>query len=393
MFEAPTITVDPDQLNEEAFARYAEMFPGVELAEGNIETRLIRIINTVIGGPLATLLVAELARIFGRFGEVVFAIQPLVAAAATSEVTFTMVDNAGYTIPAGTEIAVPTSGNTSVGFHTVAEASVPNGSTSVANVVVEAVIAGTAANEITDDAGDPTLVQADELALVVESITWEADSSGGVNAETPDEYLDRLSGRLTLLSDNAVLPSDVEVLALDIASVARATALDTYDADTATYDNEKTVTVAVVAVDGTALSGGVKDAVEAWLAEHREEGFLFFAIDPTFHAVKVDVDVVARAGADPTGVDAAVTQAITAYLDPANWGIPGQNEDEPGGWKNQTVVRRTDLITLVENVESVDHISGNLQLALEADSLGTTDVTLTGPAPLTQAGTITVDVV
>lgn len=384
------IETDPDALTGDAFDRMDTAFPGWTPDEGAVETWLIRILSAVIGAPLAEVAADVPPEVFRRFGETVHGVVPLAAVSATATVTINVADTAGYVVPAGTQVAIAATGDVSYGFTVLSDATIPAGSSSVTGVTVQAITPGTAANGLT---ADPTLV--DSLAYVTSIVQTSTASSGGVDAETGDEYLDRLTATLQTLSQNIVLPRDAEILALSVAGVARATALDGYDADTETTGNEKTVTVAVVDEDGAALSSTVKDAVAAVLAAHREVNFIFYVSDPLdLNTVKVSADVVPRVGADPAGTVAAVETAIQSYLDPATWGLPGENElgTYPGNWKNETVVRYLDIAALIENVESVDHIvSGTLQIALEAGSLGTSDVDLVGVAPLVEAGTLDIN--
>lgn len=376
------IETDPDQLADDSFERMATAFPGWEPAEGNLETWLIRTLAAVIGAPLAEVATQVPAEIFRRYGEVLFAITPLDAVAATATTTWTMIDNAGYTIPAGTQVAIRTAGDTTIGFRVVSEVQVAPGDTVTATgeVVIEAVLAGTAANGLT---ADPELIDA---LTFVSSINLETTTAGGVDAEEPDDYLNRLRDTLTLLSQNAILPADVEVLARSVAGVARATALDTYNPGDDTYDNEKYCAVAVVDAAGAACSSPVKAAVDALLSLHREVNFVFNVIDPSFTQVKVSVTVTAFEGNDPAGIETAVEQAITDYLSPSNWGLDPIDPD-PSIWRNVPAVYRNELLALVDRVEGVDRVTA-LTLAEQAGVLGTADVTLDQPAPLPTPGTI-----
>lgn len=492
MFEAPQITTDPDQLAEDCFARMEEHFPGYQPNEANLEVIIFRTLAATIGAPLATLLVAELERIFGRFGEVVFGVAPDVAVPATAETTWTMVDNAGYTIPAGTQVAIRTAGDSTVGFTVLSDVSVPAGSTATdtGEVVISAIVPGSGANGLVTD---PELI--DALAYV-SSINLETTTSGGADAQTPDEYLDELRATLTLLSQNAILPEDVATLALSVAGVGRALPLDlyypgvdevqtvtvngspsggdytvklggsgdpsdaiTHNATAAAFEtalegstdfdpgdasvsgsaggpytitfggqysstnvaqlelgtnsltggsspapafatttagvaadpaSEKTCSVAVADEDGEALTTLVKDQVAAFLELHREINFLFYVIDPTYTQVKVSCTVTALPGNDPAGVEAAVEAAIADYLAPGNWGRDPVDPDS-GVLREQDTVYRFELISLVDRVEGVDRVV-QLQLAEESGVVGTADLVLDGPAPLTQPGTITATV-
>jgi hypothetical protein len=98
----------------------------------------------------------------------------------------------------------------------------------------------------------------------------------------------------------------------------------------------------------------------------------------------VSTTVKALAGYDPAAVEASVEAAIAAYLSPAGWGIPA---NDPLGWETDTIVRRFELISLVDRAAGVDYVTA-LTLAKGADALGTADVTLDGAFALPQAGAI-----
>lgn len=477
------VTTNPEEDLEAFVAEMQAAFPGWEPSEGNLEYWIARWAAEQKADE-AELIVDVSGEVFHRFGTEILGLPPISAAAATADATFTLTDDDGHTIPEGTQLEVVV-GDTHYGFATTAELIVANGDTA-GTVEVSALVEGEEANSITG-----TVEMIDSLTFV-DSVALDAAPSGGVDAEDPDDYRDRLKAELGLLTPRPILPADVEVMARRVAGVDRAVAIDGHDigvdevqsiiatggtagtftltysgqttaaiaynaaaaavqtalealsniavgdvtvtggplpdtavvvtftgtlakTDVATMtvtdsitdgtaavtvvtagvapseDNEKTLSVAVVDENGAALSTEIKDEVATLLEAEREVNFIFYVIDPTLNPIAVDVDLVARPGFDVAGVDAAVVQAITDYLDPANWGLPAENDNAPGGWRNQTTVRRFELITLVENIDSVDYVTA-LQLVAEGGSLGTADVTLSGAAPLAQAGTITVDV-
>lgn len=94
--------------------------------------------------------------------------------------------------------------------------------------------------------------------------------------------------------------------------------------------------------------------------------------DPTINTVAVTATVKALPGFATLAVQSAVEQALTGYLDPMMW-----------DWG--TVVRRNELITLVSNVVGVDYV--------DTMTVPATDVSLTGNAPLADAGTLTITVI
>lgn len=384
------ITVDPEQLIADVYTDMAERFPGWTANEGSVEVWLIRAIVYRLIVPLAELTVDVPGAIFAKFGEQIHNVARIAATGATGATTWTMVDNAGYTIPADTELLIRDADGILHGFKVQDDVAIPAGSTvtDTGEVVIVATEPGLDGNGLTND---PSLV--DALAYVAEDgIALEGTTAGGVDEEDELAYLDRLHDTLETLSPTPILPRDVEILARSIPGVARASALDGYNADDETSGQEKTLTVAVVDADGEALSAPTRALVVALLESLREVNFLFFCIDPTYTTIKVNAEVVVFDGFDHATVAGAVADAITAFLSPGNWGKPpfGPGGDDQALWLPQGTVRHQDLSTVVNNVQGVDYWT-TLELAAGADAFATADVALTPPAPLPRAGAITVE--
>src|ERR1044072_1421370 len=72
------------------------------------------------------------AAMFKTVGDLRARVPPILAAPATGTSTWTMVDDAVFSIPAGTRIKVPAAGDKSLGFEVVEEVVVPPGSTTTA---------------------------------------------------------------------------------------------------------------------------------------------------------------------------------------------------------------------------------------------------------------------
>lgn len=482
-----TIPIITDR--EQALAAFVEKmqvaFPGWEAAEGDL---LLWFAEWVADEyPDLAGLAAEMSSLaFSNFGETVLGVPPIPAASATATTTWTLTDTAGHTIPEGTQVQIA-DGDDLFAFTVTQDVSVPNGSvaTAAGGVTIRAIIAGEAANDLT---ADPTLIDA---LPFVDSITLVTDTSGGTEAEDPDDFLDRLKDEFKLLSKVLILPADVATAARRVAGVARATVIDgyypgvnevqrlsftgtpssgtstlTYAGQTttgvtitetatalqarlealsniapgdvvvtggplpapidveftgtlaktnvaqmtvtdsmtggdlvvatvtagaaATSNNEKTVAVYAIDDAGANVSSLVKAAIAAELDARREVGFLFYVGDASRTQVKVSVTVVAWPGVDATGLQTSISGVLTDYLSAANWGLDPLDSD-PGIWLNETVVRRLELVSLVDRVEGVKYVS-SLTLAEQSGVLGTSDVTLSGPAPLPTPGTFVITV-
>jgi hypothetical protein len=384
------IELDPEGIIEDIYADLAEKFPGWEPAAGNIETWLIRALVYRAVGPLAELAADAGAEIFQRFGEAIANVPVIEATPATVTSTWTMIDAAGYTIPAGTQVNIAASGDTQVGFQVVEEVEVMAGATvtDTGEVLLEAVEPGVAGNELTGPAS-----LSDSLSYVVEPIVLEAATSGGTDAEEPLDYLARLAATIQTFTSTPIIARDVEIIARNVPGVGRATALDNFDPatddpdDPVTWNTEKMTTVAVVDPDGEDCSVPVKDEVESLLASRRETNFIFNVIDPTRSTIKVNFQVVAAPGFAQAEVEANVIAAFTDYLSPAGWGQSPPGDET--SWVNRQTLYYQDLVTLINNQEGVDRYTV-LKVAKGAAALGTANVVLDGPASLPEPGVIQV---
>jgi hypothetical protein len=379
-----SLDTDAAAVEQAIYDALAERFPGWVPSPGQLEVFLAKALSQM-AADLAEVAVDVPGEIFAAFGRTIVNVPQFEALSATATSTWTMVDDAGYTIPAGTLVQILAAGDEPIAFEVMADVTVAPGDTATAagEVALSALIPGEAANDL--DA-EPTLI--DALAFV-DSITLVAPTDNGQDAEEVDAYLNRLAAEMTLLTPRPILPPDVEVLARRIPEVARALALDGYNPADETTDNERMLAVAVVNEDGEPVSTDGKTAVDDLLEGMREINFVFNVIDPTYTTIDVQAEVTALAGYELASVEAAIVQAVSDYLLPSAWGLG----PEPGStsWRFQDTVRLASLTALIARVQGVDYVS-DVQLAIDPDPLGTADLTLDGPAPLTRPGDVTATV-
>jgi hypothetical protein len=132
----------------------------------------------------------------------------------------------------------------------------------------------------------------------------------------------------------------------------------------------------------------VKSDVDALLQAQREVNFLTFVGDPTYTQFDVTTTVTVYPGYDPAYVQALVIDALTAYLQPTNWGVPPFGDTGAQSWINDTTVRYLELTEQVNRVDGV-HFVNTLTFGIHGGAQGTADIVMTGPAPLPKPGTIT----
>lgn len=370
-----SIEIDPDVLMSEALGSLAALVPGFVPKEAHLEVWLLETVARMTAETryLFTLVSDS---IFRYFGESLLSIAPIDGSYATASTTWAMLDSAGYTIPAGTQVAYRVAGDQLSAFYTVEDTVISPGSTSAANVLISSSTLGSIHNGL----GPAGLELVDSLAFV-STVTAASATSGGVDPETNIEYLSRLRNELTLLTPRFVLAADAAVLARRIPGVARALGIDNYNPGTATFGNEKMMTLAVVGEDGLPLSSGIKTSVQNYLESLREINFVLHVVDPTYTTINVAFVVVVQPGYDLTTVGNLATDAVESYLSPAAWG--GGSETPPSWRTSENVVRYLELAEVLNRVDGVRYID---TLTLNG---GTANVTMSGVAPLPTVGTVT----
>jgi uncharacterized phage protein gp47/JayE len=325
--------------------------------------------------------------IFRYFGAGMLNIPMTDAAAASGSVTITAKDVAGYTISAGTQVGIRDATGTLIPFQTTNDlVIVPGDIDGVVNIV--AVIPGSSGTNL--GVGGTNVELIDPLAFVT-NVTLVATTSGGVDAETPTQYDNRLVRRLRRLSMRPILPEDFANMALDVAGVYRAVAVDGYNTVGGTFGNTKMVTVAAVDANGNAVSAATKTAIQTYLNANREVNFVVNVMDPNIQAIDVTATVKCVPGADPVAVKAAVEAALRDYLSAAKWGLDPRISGSAAlqTWVDSPTVRYMELVHIVSDVTGVDYIMpAGLTLAKAGQAQASADVGSALPALLYTSGTI-----
>lgn len=367
------IETDPDVLKDEAVATIQDAIPGWEAAAGNLETILIEACAEMAAED------AEVASqmpsaVFRKLGQSLFRVDPIDGVQAIGATTWTMTDALGHTIPAGTFVGIG-----DVSFETSEEVTIAIGETS-ATIPIIAIETGEAANELS---GDVDLI--DTLAFV-DSIVTIGETSGGVDAETDEEYLDRLTDEVTLMAPRPIVPEDFEIMARRIAGVDRALAIDGYNPHDDTYDNERMVAIAAIDEDGEEVSGAIETEIADYLEARREATFVVNMVEPTYEEIDVIATVTVLPGFDAATALTVAEGAVENYLQPYNFGRVSSGDgrfsrpwvltDRVGYLNVAEVIKRSEGIAFIETLTVNGHDG--------------TDVQLSGAAPLTRPGTITI---
>lgn len=373
------IETEPDALAQLAFDTLISRWPDWEPHDGQLDTWMITAIAQM-AAELRDVASDVPTSIFKFFGGLV-GVTPLTAVAATATATIHVVDAAGYTVPAGSIVAVPDAAGVLQAFQIIDDIVIGSGTTSLAAVPISAVTAGADASGV---GGAGVIMELVTMPSFVTSVVMEVASSNGIDDEDPDVYLDRLTAELALQAPRPILAEDFAAFARNTAGVWRAAAIDGYDAVAATFNNARTVTVALMGSDGNPVSSGVKSATLSALQAQREANFLVYTIDPTYTTIDVQFTVTAFPNVDKTELNANIVQAINDFLNPLNWGAP---ETSSRSWSQSTTVRINDLIGVVYRVSGVKDVTSVTQRT-GAGSYAASDIALTGAAPATRPGAI-----
>lgn len=371
---APPIIVEPDDLAEGAFDYLATRIEGWLPSPGNLEVWELEALSQM-ASELTYVASTVPTSIFRYYGESLVGVLPQEAVPATAATTWTLRDALGYTIPQGTLVGIPASGDELLAFEVSQDTVVPAGQVTARGVICVAQDAGVDANGLS---GDPELI--DALDWVV-SVTLDAQTSGGVDGETDDEYLNRLRELFTVLAPRPILPNDFAIMAKQVPGVFRATAIDLYNPGPPVDTNcPRCVSVVVMDDVGNDVSPDILQQVDDLLQSNREVNFLVFVLNPT----RTDIDVVFTVKAypdyDPDAIAAAAEQSVRDYLAPANFGsLPYGDTPQ---WLSDDHVRYLEIAEAINRTEGVWYI-GTLTL-----NGGTADVALAGPGPMPRAGMI-----
>lgn len=359
---------DPQDLFDAALVLMRSTFPEWQPREGNIEVVLLETMAEMVAESIFTI-----NRLPGAITEVLlsmYGIQRDIGEPPVVDFEFFMAGTAGYNIPAGTSVTVEVGDDIEpVTFETDVELVIAPG-------LNKGTVSATGTTYTAEANGVPsnTLVESNEMLIYVEYIKTASVVTGGRNEEDDEVYLTRGVQRFQRLTDTLVLPKHFTAAAREFEFVKLATTLDNYDPagdgdnNGPVGNDEGHVTVAVYG-DGENVSAPNKTILQNYFDVNSLAALTTHIINPTITSVAVTATVVFEPEADVIEVTGAITEALQEFLDPNNW-----------SWGS--LVRRNSLISIISNVPGVDFV--------QTLTTPASDVTLSGVAPLTTAGAITI---
>lgn len=371
------ILVDAQDLMQRAFTYLKNKIPSWEPSEGQLDVWMIETIASE-AADIGTLASQVPLSIFRYFGANLMGIQPIDATSATTTIKFNLSDVLGHTIPAGSQVGIRNITGDLIAFITLNELVIPAGSDE-GNAVISAIIPGAAASGLGTISGPVELI---DVFSWVDNITQYTVTTGGLDAESDDTYLSRLALELQTMAPRPILPRDFAILARNVPGVQRAVAIDGYNPDDETDDNERMVTIVALDSSGNPVSSDIKTDISDYLEQLREINFVVNMMD----AVIIQIDITAvytiLSGYNSGDVADRVSSAINGYIDPATWGIDSTDDpNDPITFINRDTIYYLELATVINNVVGVDRIT-TLTLGLHGDSQAATDLVLDAIVPI-----------
>ena len=390
------LITDPDALLQLGIDYLEQNLPGFVARPGNVETVLLEA-NSQIAGEVVDQAAQVPPAIFAYLGNSLFGVAPRDALPATGTATVTWDATVGAVMmDANTQLAVPSPTGDPVLFLTDTDLAAPAGGG-------DQTVTITAAAGGADGNGCRGTCELVDVIDGVTTITVSADTVGGTDAETDDEYLDRLADALSIYAPGPILPQDFAVLARQDPDVGRALAIDLYQPSTAqggvgtprsdpsgATNVPRCVTVAITESDGTAPPSTVMQRVFDTLDGAREVNFLVYVIPPTYTTIDVQATVTAFPGQVASDVQAAAEAMLATWLDPSTWGTDLTGSDATT-WLPDTTVRVYEAVDYLNRALGVHYVN-TVQIRVAGGTFATADITLPGRAPLTLPGTFTITV-
>jgi hypothetical protein len=348
---------DGDSLATAALQRFADLSGnGWRPYLGNPEVVALQVASYV-AADLRSLVRSVGTSMFAAFGQQVLQNPQYQDSASQIVTTWTSSDANGHTVPAGTQVSYPAAGSQPLTFTTRGDLSIPAGQTQVTGIVMLSDQVGSYTNQVPIG---PLELQANISWLTGVTVTTAA--TGGQDAETDADYLNRLIEFCRTLSQALILPADYAIYAQQASSaVYRAYAVPNYDATHPGVSNvERTVSVFLLGPDGLPVQSTVAIDVGTQMNNLREANFNVITVDasnntitPIYVSVAINATVVCRTGYAQPDVQNAVMSAVSDYLNPAYWegGLI-----TPPTWTGRVLLRQNDLAAVIAAVPGVDHI-------------------------------------
>lgn len=298
------------------------------------------------------------------FGTKLLGIPYQAGASATATATFTVQDaNGPYVIDAGSEVDI-----SGIAFQTTADLTIPNGSTT-GQVAIAANEVGQFANNLTG-----TDWASGSLPVYVTNMTLVAPTTGGVDQQDDNDYLNMVSQEMQLRSRSIITLIDFEIVAVNTTGIGRAVAI-------ASGTHPRDITVFVTDASGNPVASSIKTTLATQYSATRMVNATVAISDPSYTTVSVTYRALAVPAADPTGLQTAINARLATELNPATWGAPQSGDGLAGlTWVDTPVVHVNRLIGVISGVGGVNYVES---CSISADNIAQLSAGLSTGAPIT----------
>lgn len=338
-YDPVVFDVLPDELVERALAVAAETWPDWQPLTASLEVELIEVLSVVLAEHVFAL--NRLPNVVTMFVMYLLGIDQSQGTPAIGTATFHLADDLGHTVPEGTQVRWADPDGSWLDFTTSDDLVVLPGSTS-GTVGIVATEPGPVPGGLADFATGQRLLLLDALVYVV-AVDVAAGVANGTDPEPAASWHARGMARLSRLTESLVLARHFEARALEEPGIVRANVIDRYQpSDGASIGiSDGHVTVVAAGPGGTAYADAAE--LEADMEAAAVSSLVVHVMTPDVFAVDVtaDVHLVPGAFANDAAAEAAIYQALAAYLDPDTW---------PWG----QVVRPQELAVVIDAVAGVD---------------------------------------
>lgn len=370
------IPADETTLAEQVIARYSELDPDWDPAEGDLET----IVAEAVASPFATAIEVLRLTARGAYADIVGRVvrtERAVAISATAIVSLTVDTSAGVTIPAGTEFTLTLDGD-EVPFILPAPVVIAGGATTASGVTLAAADVGESLNGATGPAKSGH--------ARVSAVTVSSSAGGGLDEQSEDDFVEELERRSRRVSFAPVSAPDYASVTLDDEEVGRCAYKNRYDPSAPGVESLGHVTVWPIKLDGSNLSAPALARVEAMFVTDDQPLNVTTHVIASIPRVTINVAVTVegnKATYSDAEITAAVQGAIAAAIDDAAWDY---DLSAPGLWTpTAATVRHFDIVSAVDDLVEVRRVTA-------ATVNGGTSVALTAPVSLPTLGTVAVTV-
>jgi hypothetical protein len=337
VFVSIPMTTDETTLADDAVDRLQAQWITWEPNDADLEVVLIEAMSPMAANAAKVAAQMPSAALI-TLGTELYGLAYSAGAQAHGLVNFTLIDTAGHTIPAGTEVAID-----ELAFTTDIDVIVAPGLSVANNVAVTANENGTEYNNLSGTASMTSALS------FVSDVSITIPTTGGVDAEDDLTYRNRFVSELELQAKTLVTTHDHELMAKSVPGIFRAVAVG---------NTARTVVVYVVQEDGTAVPAPTKALLVTLYGTFRQVNTVSTVSDATYTTVNVSYSVAARTGYDPVDLLARIDAMLAVLLNPGTYGqIPSTAGGVNTTWENDPVIRRNVIIDAIGNIEGVKYVN------------------------------------